>query len=77
MTEQEKNKLIERTCKYDAYQMVYMWVRVGEENFIPEHGSAAWYAKEKMDGHKTFLRDHEYRYDYRNGFILNDGYYVP
>lgn len=72
MTEQEKNKLIERTCKYDAYQAIVSW---GKRIDPEAHGNTLWYAKEKMNGHKEFLQKHAYRYAYGEGFIKNDGYY--
>jgi hypothetical protein len=75
MTREEENKLIERTCKYHAYARVWMWARRATENFEPEHGSPAWFAAQKMAGHREFLKNHEYRYAYHEGFIKNDGYY--
>ena len=75
MTEQEKNKLIERTCKFDAYQAVWLWAKGGAVDFNPEYGDAAWYAKEKMNGHLQFLKEHKFRYSYVDGLILNDGHY--
>jgi hypothetical protein len=75
MSEKEKNKLIERTCKYDAYQAAFLWgkhaAKEGED-----HGSVLWYLIEKMNGHKEWLAKQEYRYAYGEGFIKNDGYYA-
>lgn len=69
---QDRNKLIERTCKYDAYEACFFWGRGVDMN---EKGNTLWYAKEKKEGHREFLREHKFRYVYSSGFILNDGYY--
>lgn len=75
MTREEENKLIERTCKFDAYQAVWLWSACGSNAKQPDPNGARWYACEKMMGHVEFLRKHEYRYCYLEGFIKNDGYY--
>lgn len=75
MTRAEENKLIERTCKFDAYQSVWLWSACGSNAEQPDPNAARWYAHEKMMGHLEFLRKHEYRYCYLEGFIKNDGYY--
>lgn len=69
MTEVEKIKLIERTCKRDAYQSVYLWIKGGAADFTPTHGDAAWYAKEKMDSHNHWLAEQPYQYRYVDGFV--------
>lgn len=63
MTDKEKNKLIERTAKFDAYQNVVMWAEHRSEA-EKGHGSAYWYAKEKMEGHRKYVKDHKYYYEY-------------
>jgi hypothetical protein len=75
LTEAEKFRLIERTCKYDANLDVWMWERGGNKSFVAVRGSAAWYAREKMLGHLGWLREQPYRYAYVEGFVKNDGYY--
>lgn len=75
MTREEENKLIERTCKFDAYTAVWLWGACGTNGKQPDPTSTRWYAQEKMLGHLEFLRKHEFRYAYVEGFIKNDGYY--
>lgn len=72
MTEQEKNKLIERTSKFDAYQAVWLWGKRAPEQV---YGDTLWYAKEKMLNHLDVIRKHEFVYDFALGFIPNDGRY--
>lgn len=71
LTEKEKNKLIERTSKYHAYQAVCLWSKGLNKN--QEYGSPYWYAEQKMLGHKSFVEDHPYKYDYATStFILKE-----
>lgn len=62
MNDKEKNKLIERTSKRDAYAAVYSWAKRMPKAL--DHGSAAWFAKVKMDGHSKWLKEQPYEYDY-------------
>ena len=62
--DKKANKLIERTAKHDAYEAVYMWARGGNKEFKPVYGDAAWYAKEKMEGHASWLAQQKYEYEF-------------
>ena len=62
MTRKEKNKLIERTAKYHAYQAVVLWTKGLDKD--KSYGGAYWYAEQKMNGHKEFVETHPYKYDY-------------
>lgn len=72
MTRQEENKLIERTCKHDAYQAAYGW-RKHLKNEPIEYGSTLWYLKQKIDGHSKWLEEQPYQYEYSTStFIKKD-----
>jgi len=74
MTEKEKFKLIERTCKHDAYQKIWIYAR-GFLKSEPERGSGCWYAREKMNGHAEWLKEQPYRYLYTTqDFVPNEDY---
>lgn len=70
LTEKEKNKLIERTAKHDANQAVYLWCKGGKKDFAPVYGDGAWYAKTKMEGHASWLKEQPYKYDYATSTFI-------
>lgn len=72
MTREEENKLIERTCKHDAYQSVWLWAKGGKPDVDKKDDplSVAWYAKEKMENHALWLAEQEYKYEYAPSGIV-------
>lgn len=55
-----KKKIIEFTCKRDAYLRVAYW----SEKDGTEAGSAYWFAMEKAKGHQSNLIEAGKEYDY-------------
>jgi hypothetical protein len=53
-------KIVERTCKRDAYLQVSYW----SKSKGTEYGSPYWYAREKAKGHQEFLMEVGFEYDY-------------
>jgi hypothetical protein len=51
-------KIVERTCKKDAYGQVLRWARgVDKEQII-------WFLEQKIEGHRTFLNSLDVYYDF-------------
>lgn len=66
LSRKDKNKLIERTCKMDAYRSVILWGESMVKNEVETtaHGNSLWYARQKYEGHYKFVTEHTHVYDY-------------
>lgn len=63
-TEREQRKLIERTCKRDAYMDMLQWAGIALDQSV-EPNNALWFAMEKYKNHQKFCDEHTHYYDYK------------
>ncbi len=53
-------KIVERTCKRDAYQRAFSWANSPSAT----REDILWWLKQKIDGHNEFLAEQPLRYEY-------------